>query len=123
MFSHKKKRSLIDTTCGWMLDIQNRVGSGVAWPMTSQHRAFIELLEADEGDMTFEEWKKAATNLMRFHAMARNDIYDFATCRVKLDEEGHFLGDQAEWEEVSREVADVRTLLHFYRTDYGKEDE
>lgn len=114
---------MIDTACGWMLDIQNRVGSGVAWPLTSQHRQFIELLEADEGDMTFDEWRNAATMLMRFHAMARNDIYDFATVRVKLDEEGHFLGEQAEWIEVSREEKDVRSLLHIYHTDYGKEDE
>ncbi len=120
MFTQKKKRHLIDNTLGWMNDIQNRVGSGVAWPLTSQHRDFIELLEADEGDMTFDEWKNASTMLMRFHAMARNDIYDGVTWKVKIDAEGH---EQDEFEIVSREEKDIRLLLCIYHTEYGDEEE
>lgn len=119
MFTHKKKRHLIDNTCGWMLDIENRVGSGVAWSLTSHHRQFIELVEADDGNITLDEWSKAAKTLMQFHAMARNDIYDGFTAQVRIDAEGH---EQAEYETVSREEKDVRVLLYIYHTEYGDEE-
>ena len=120
MFTQQKKRHLVNTTCGWMLDIENRVGKGIAWPLTSHHREFIELVESDDGNITFEEWKKAAKTLMRFHAMARNDIYDGSIWEVKVDAEGH---EQAEFETVSREEKDVRSLLYMYHTEYGDEEE
>jgi|DEB0MinimDraft_4_1074332.scaffolds.fasta_scaffold16041_1 hypothetical protein len=120
MFTTKKKQHLIDNTCGWMLGIENRVGSGIAWGLTTHHRQFIELVQSDEGNITLEEWSKAAKTLMQFHAMARNDIYDGFTYEVNLDAEGH---EQAEFEAVSREEKDVRVLLYVYHTEYGDEEE
>ena len=119
MFTQKKKRHLIDNTYGWMLDIQNRVGSGVSWSLTSHHRQFIELVEKDDGNITLDEWSKAAKTLMQFHAMARNDIYDGYRSTVKIDAEGH---EQAEYETVSREEKDIRVLLYIYHTEYGDEE-
>lgn len=119
MFTKKKKSHLIDNTCGWMLDIENRVGKGHAWSMTSHHREFIELVEGDDGSITFEEWSKAAKNLMQFHAIARNDVYDGFTAQLKIDAEGH---EQEEYETVSREEKDVRLLLYIYHTEYGDEE-
>ena len=119
MFTHKKKRHLIDNTCGWMLDIEKRVGSGVSWGLTSHHRQFIELVEGDDGNITLEEWSEAVKTLMEFHAIARNDIYDGFTAQVKIDAEGH---EQPEFETVSREEKDVRVLLYIYHTEYGEEE-
>ena len=120
MFTHKRKQSLINTILGWMRDIDSRVGSAISWPLTSEHRQFIEMLQADEGGMTFDEWKGHATTLMRFHAMARNDIYDYQTVEVHIDSEGH---EGNEFEIVSREEGHVRVFLHIYRNSYGDEEE
>ena len=120
MFTHKKKRQLINTTCDWMLDIKNRLGNTLAWPLTSQHREFIKLLEDDDGSITFEEWKGHSIMLMNAHSTARNDIYDLFTVDVKIDADGH---EQSEWETVSRFEKDVRSLLYIYRTEYGDEEE
>ena len=111
---------LIDTTLGWMRDIDNRLPKGISWSMTSQHRKFIELVENDDGNITFEQWREASMTLMEFHAMARNDIYDLTTCEIKIDADGH---EQAEWETVSRQERDVRSLLFIYHTEYGDEEE
>ena len=123
MFTEEAKNNMINTTLGWMRDIDDRLPKGVSWAATSKHRIFIEILEKDEGDITFDEWRTIANRLMEFHAMARNDIYDFATVNVRLDADGHFQGHDAPWETVSRQEADVRTLLHFYHTQYAKEEE
>jgi hypothetical protein len=120
MFTQKKKKHLIDNTCGWMIDIQNRVGSGIAWGLTAAHREFIELIDGDDGNITLEEWEKASRFLMEHHAMARNDIYDGYTARVRISAEGH---EQEEWETISRQEKDIRTLLYIYHTEYGHEEE
>lgn len=113
MFPTEVKNNIILVTLGWMEDVAKRVGNGVAWPLTSPHRRFIDIVEHIE-DMPFEEWKKEVTMFMEGHAMARNDEYDFAKARVRLDADGHFQGNEAPWEEVSRQEADVRVLLQKY---------
>jgi len=120
MFTTERKQNLISLIRGWMMDIHNR-NSSIAWGLTSEHRQFIELLEGDDGSITFEQWKKAAKSLMHLHAMARNDAYDGHVCDTALDADGNPLDDG--WVEVSREERDVRRLLYIYRDEYGEGEE
>jgi len=114
MFTTEAKRGLVKTTLGWMKDIHDR-NSAIAWPLTSEHRQFIEFVEGADETLTFDEWKKQSKTLMHFHAMARNDIYDFSVWSIGLDKEGRLIGHD---ESVPREEKDVRVLLRTFRKHY-----
>ena len=101
---------VVRITKGWRDDINDRMPS-VAWVATTQHREFIEFIENMSEETTFEEYKLKAELLMQMHAMARNDIYDGVTYEVKLDHDGR---DCDEWETVSREKKDVRSLCYIW---------
>lgn len=100
------------TILGWMTDIGNRVGNGVAWPITSYHRMAIDFLEDMDEDTSFEDYRSMAIRLMNGHAMARNDIYDGVTYLVTVDKMGLSIDDA---EMVSREEKDVRSMLGIWQ--------
>ena len=101
---------VVRITRGWMDDISDRMPS-VAWGATAAHRNFIEFIENMSEETTFKEYKRQAQLLMLMHAHARNDIYDGVTYSVKLDNEGRAC---EEWQDVSREKKDVRSLCQIW---------
>ena len=109
-------RHLIETTLGWMMDINNRVGDTMGWTITSIHREFIDFLEDLDEDTTFEAYSTMCKRLMTHHAMARNDIYDGETFLVRICPNGNLLSED-EWSTVSREEKDVRSLLRIWHRD------
>lgn len=109
-------RHLINTTLGWMMDIEKRLGNNMAWTITSVHREFIDFLENLDEGTTFEVYSIMCKRLMAQHAMARNDIYDSETFQVRICPNGSLLGED-EWSTVSREEKDVRSLLRIWHRD------
>jgi len=109
-------RHLIETTLGWMKDINKRVGDTASWSLTSVHREFIDFLKDLDDDTTFEAYSNMCRRLMLYHAMARNDIYDGATYQVRYCPNGNLLSED-EWSTVSREEKDVRSLLRIWHRD------
>lgn len=117
MFPAEVRKSTISLIRNWMKGIHGRVGDGVSWGLTAQHRNFIEMLEKDEV-LTFDDWKEEVTQLMQLHAMARNDIYDTAQLRVRFDAEGNFTGKDSAWQLVSKQEGEFRYFLNLHRENY-----
>tara|TARA_R110000803_G_scaffold90584_2_gene158056 strand:+ start:1919 stop:2269 length:351 start_codon:yes stop_codon:yes gene_type:complete len=111
MISAEHKKNLILTILGWMTDIADRVGEGLAWPMTSIHRDAVEFIREMDLDTVYSSYHEMATNLMSCHAIARNDIYDSAMCWTKLSEHG---GASDEAHLVTREERDIRRILDMW---------
>lgn len=107
MLTQEESSHMIQTILGWMMDIQDRVGN-IAWIMTKYHREAIEFLENLNEDSQFEDYRTMAINMMRSHAIARNDIYDGMFYDISVDEMGQKLTESVT---VSREEKDVRSLL------------
>lgn len=93
------------------MDISDRVGGNVGWPLTKYHRNAIEFLEDLNEDTTFEEYRTMAVDLMAGHAIARNDIYDGESYRILVNHKGLLLEEPIM---VSREEKDVRMMLYMW---------
>ena len=111
MITEEQKKNLTLTILGWMTDIADRVGEGLAWPMTSAHRTAIDFIANMDINTLYYNYHEMATNLMSSHAIARNDIYDGAMCITRLSEHG---GASDEDHLVTREERDIRRILDMW---------
>lgn len=100
--------SEVPTVLGWMRDVLKRVGP-IGAAMMAPYKTWIEMVEGM--DYTLEDFEQASRNLMRTHAIARNDIYDMATRTITLNEYGFDVGKDYT---VSRKESDIRMLLYMY---------